>query len=297
MKKITIILLVAASCLILSAPAQSKNFERVDLHNGILKKTNFVPKADWPNTKQSGGTGFAEAAVLRGGNAGSSQLLLRSSQGFGAGQLITYEGRNRQYYTAVIARMNGKSIRLAAPLEVTISGPQKIRNFYADPDHPNEYGYNAIADSALRNLRNLNKGKHVLLGDSWFDHYPRHLSNRLAKRLPNATIINVGKGGNTTQDLLNRFDAAVTRKKPDTVWIMVGTNDYNQYVSKATYSRNMQQIIRRIKRLGARAIIFNSSVGKPITHSKAGKRHPRPLNTKKVLSHDYYTALESMLRY
>ena len=307
MNKNIAISLGVLGCLILSTATYSKPnnigvsnaaghaFERIDLHKDIIKEANFVPKLDWRNTIQSGGTGLAEANVSGGGKIGSSQLQLQNKNAFGVGQLITYKGNNGQYYTAVITGKNGSAIRLKSPLEVSIANPKKIQNFYADPDHPNLYGYKAIADYAIRNLRNLNKGKHVLFGDSWFDHAPRHFSDRIAYSLPNANIINAGKGGNTTQNLLDRFDAAVTSQHPDVVWIMVGTNDYNRGVSKEAYARNIKKLIRKVNNIGARAIVFNSSVGKPLTHTKDGKRHPTPLDTMKVLSRDYYDALENML--
>lgn len=307
MKTKIAISLAITVCLILSMSAFSKYkevntsnvtesaFERIDLHKGIIKEANFVPDADWPNTIQSGGTGLAEAVVSNGGSAGSSQLSLQSLNGFGVNQLITYEGSDRQYYTAVITKIDGSMISIKPSLETSISSPQKIQNFYADPDHPNMYGYKAIADYSVRNLVNLNKGKHVLFGDSWFDHSPRHFLDRLSSRLPNATIINAAIGGNTTQNLLDRFDKDVANHKPDTIWLMVSTNDYNQLVSKETYSKNIQKLIQKIRDLGARAIVFNSSVGKPIVHDPDGKKYPSPLNTLKDLSHDYYNELENIL--
>ena len=309
MKKTIVISLAITVCIILSMTAYSNfikagtanvagnTFERVDLHRGIIKEANFVPDADWPNTIQSGGTGLAEAVVTNGAGEGSSQLELQNTKKFGANQLITYEGSNGQFYTAVIKAVNDSTVILKSPLEVPISNPQKIRNFYADPDHPNENGYKAIVDYALRNLPDLNKGKHVLLGDSWFDHYPRHFSARLSKRLPNANIINEGIGGNTTQDLLNRFEIAVANQAPDILWIMVGTNDYNQSISKETYAANIRKLIQQSNDLGARTIVFNASVGKPILHGPDGKRYPTPSNVMKALSHDYYDELESMLNY
>ena len=293
MKKIALSLMMFG-CLTLSTASFSNTFERVDLHANILKETNFVPKADWANTVQSGGTGFAEANVLKGGASGSSQLFLKDTKGFGADQLITYLGTDEQYYTAVIKNINGTVAVLKYPLETTIARPQKINNFYADPDHPNMYGYKAIVDYAVRGVSDLNKGRHILFGDSWFDHSPRHFSERLSNKLPNATVINAGIGGNTTQNLLDRFNSDVSGQQPDTVWIMAGTNDYNQYVSEEDYSKNIKTLIRKITDIGARPIIFNSSVGKPITHSLEGKQYPSPLSTKEELSNDYYEALETV---
>lgn len=111
--------------------------------------------------------------------------------------------------------------------------------------------------------KELNGGVHVLLGDSWFAN--EGISQRLAERLDNATIYEEGTGGDTAAALLVRFDADVTPHLPDYVWIMVGTNDYYAGVTAATYSLNIDKLINKIIEIGAKPIIFESSVGAKVS--------------------------------
>lgn len=106
---------------------------------------------------------------------------------------------------------------------------------------------------------NLTACKHVLLGDSWFAQ--NGIFARLQERLPSATIVNKGVGGNTAVQLLNRFDTDVTPEKPDVVWIMVGTNDYYQSVSNDLFNFYVNQLAVKCAEIGAHLMIFNASVG------------------------------------
>ena len=106
---------------------------------------------------------------------------------------------------------------------------------------------------------NLSACKHVLLGDSWFAQ--NGIFARLQERLPSATIVNKGVGGNTAIQLLSRFDADVTPEKPDVVWIMVGTNDYYQSVSNDLFNFYVNQLSAKCAEIGAHLMVFNASVG------------------------------------
>ncbi len=116
----------------------------------------------------------------------------------------------------------------------------------------------------LSTTNSLNKGTHVLLGDSWF--FLPGVFERLQERLPNANIINKGVGGEKASELWMRFDDDVTPYNPDFVWIMVGTNDVAANVPPATFYTNIGILSYKIKSIGAAGIFFNGSVG-PVAHS------------------------------
>lgn len=117
------------------------------------------------------------------------------------------------------------------------------------------------------NVTSINKGVHVCLGDSWFVN--PGLVARLQERLPGATFINKGVGGNRADQLWGRFEADVTPYNPDYVWAMAGTNDVAQGYPIETYSYNMGIVSSKINEIGAEAIMFNCSVGSP-THPTLG---------------------------
>lgn len=236
-------------------------FSHVQMHYGLLKNQPIV----WgefgsqePYTEAIQNIQLTSSASL-----GSTTLSVASNSGLLSDQLIVYKATNNDYYVTKIANLVGNhTINLAFPLEANISGGHKAWNFYANPSHPNRYGYKAIADFSFRslNLGTNTTGKHVLLGDSWFDNNGVS-TQRFNQKLPQATIINEGIGGNTSQDLIDRFDSDVTPHSPDTIWIICGTNDYWQGVSTATFKANLQTLINKSKAIGAEVIIIDSSVG------------------------------------
>lgn len=222
------------------------------LHDDLL----FRQSAIW---MEAGGT--QSMRLASDAAQGSTTLEMASAYPLIDDQLITYLASNDEYYTAHVKSTNGSTITLNKPLASAISAGKTIWNFYANGSHPNEFGYRAIADFAIRKIgiNNLNTGRHVLLGDSWFDS--PGVSERLEARLSDATVINKGLGGNTSTNLLNRFDTDVARQNPDFVWVIAGVNDYHQDVPTATYLSSMQAIIGKINSIGATGVIFDSPVG------------------------------------
>ncbi len=107
-------------------------------------------------------------------------------------------------------------------------------------------------------FRTLDRGKHIMLGDSWFE--TPVIQNRLAERLPNATFINAGHGGDNAANLAARVNGYAS-ENPDYVWVMVGTNDAYQEVTPASFSINIGLLRARIAAMGAQAIFFSPSVG------------------------------------
>lgn len=113
--------------------------------------------------------------------------------------------------------------------------------------------YNEVTASSL------NFGKHVLLGDSWFNQ--TGIAEQMRVRLPNAIIANKGIGGNTAANLISRFNVDVTPEKPDFVWVMVGTNDAGAGVDPNLFAFYIQQLKSLIQNIGATPIFYGPSVG------------------------------------
>lgn len=228
-----------------------KSFAPLSLHDDLLFRQSSI----WSEAQGTVSMTLSSNAI-----AGSTQLQLSGSFSLENDQLITYLASNGEYYTAHVESTNGQTITLKSGLQAPISAGQNVWNFYENGSHPNVFGYRAIADFAIREvgLSNLNTGRHVLLGDSWFDS--EGVSERLAERLSSATIINKGVGGNTSSNMVNRFDVDVTSQNPDFVWVMAGVNDYLQDVPTATYLANMQTILAKISSIGAEPVVFDAAV-------------------------------------
>lgn len=249
---------------------------RIPMHSGFLKNQRFV----WG---EAGGMQNMKAS--RAAGAGSVQLQVNNGFALKNNQLITYLSTNGQYYTVATSQSSGNTINLKTALPAPIAQWGDIWNFYDNGAHPNTIGYYSIADFALRknNISALNSGKHVMLGDSWFSS--PGVKERLAQRLPKAQIINMGVGGQTAANLLERFDRQVAPARPNIVWLMAGTNDYYQGVSVASYKATMKKLIEKINAIGAKAMVFDSSVAP----SKSGS------DVLTETSHQYARAVASLL--
>lgn len=110
-------------------------------------------------------------------------------------------------------------------------------------------------------VRTLDRGVHVLLGDSWFSE--TGFAERYAERLPNATIINKGVPGNTATGLFLRFDTDVRPYDPTFVVVNVGTNDVAGGVTPESFFVSCGIISQYIQSIGATGVFFNGSVGAP----------------------------------
>ena len=132
--------------------------------------------------------------------------------------------------------------------------------------------------ASMYDLESFDKGVHVLLGDSWLEIVG--IYERLVERLPNATFLNFGVGGNDIDRITRRFIGTATdadikndpatygdRKDAtllpviDYTWVIDGTNDYNAGVTSAVFLPKMQDLMNYIIDRGAKPLIFTSSVG------------------------------------
>jgi hypothetical protein len=228
--------------------------------------------------------GVTEMVLSEYADAGDDTLRVTSAPALKDGQLITYRANDNDYYTIPVSHVQGRTIHLESSLPASVSSGMNVWNFYDNGSHPNWFGYTSIADFALRNLdaASINTGKHVMLGDSWFQS--AGIEQRLASKLSNATVVNRGIGGNTSADMLARFDTDIASRNPDFVWLIAGTNDYYLNVTLEDYTANMQAIIEKINALGAQAIVIDSSVAPLMLGSEALTD----------LSHDYSVAIEEL---
>ncbi|PMV86013.1 hypothetical protein C1X35_06345 [Pseudomonas sp. FW306-1C-G01A] len=154
-------------------------------------------------------------------------------------------------YSGIMSKDIPFSVREGSCVRVRITSPNGGGfTFYPGPiSYHRQAGY----------LNTLNRGKHVLFGDSWFGG--GDIFNRLVARLPKATIINKGTGGNKASDLIARFTADVIPSAPDFVWLIIGTNDYYASVAPALFEQQINQLKTLCQGIGAQLIVFNPTVG------------------------------------
>ena len=86
----------------------------------------------------------------------------------------------------------------------------------------------------------------VALGDSITYGYPQGPEVSwvgLVAKMAGVTIINRGINGDTTADMLARFDADVAAARPESVLIMGGLNDVFQGVDVQAFCDHLQQMV------------------------------------------------------
>jgi lysophospholipase L1-like esterase len=93
----------------------------------------------------------------------------------------------------------------------------------------------------------------VFLGDSLTEQ------GKWAERFPELDVVNLGVGGDTTEQVLERLHEVV-EKKPSTVVVMVGTNDLAWRRSVEQIVRNVESILWRLHRELPEARVLVQSV-------------------------------------
>lgn len=75
---------------------------------------------------------------------------------------------------------------------------------------------------------------------------------------PSSEVINAGRGGNSSNDLLKRLDADVIAQNPSVVVILVGTNDAlnsRKLTSIANYRENLETLVARVREAGSQVVL------------------------------------------
>ncbi len=94
-----------------------------------------------------------------------------------------------------------------------------------------------------------------LPGTHWFDYVHMGFNNRFGGSCGH--FINSGISGNTTLDLLNRFEHGLAYYKPDLVIMTIGGNDCNpvKNIDASQFRSNLLELCRKIKALGSDILI------------------------------------------
>lgn len=98
----------------------------------------------------------------------------------------------------------------------------------------------------------------VFMGDSIFDSWdsPKHGGH--PEFFSKNNILNRGKSGQVTAQMLARFDKDVIDNNPQTVVICCGTNDIAQnkgYIPNRLIMKNIKQMTRKAEKAGIRVVL------------------------------------------
>lgn len=89
------------------------------------------------------------------------------------------------------------------------------------------------------------------------------------------TVINAGRGGHNTRNLLRRLDRDVLLLRPGLVVLLVGTNDllnHGNAVAPAEYVKNVRTLVARIRAGGAKVLLLTIP---PCYEPFLLRRHPK----------------------
>lgn len=109
--------------------------------------------------------------------------------------------------------------------------------------------------------------------------FSSQLEKFLLEKGTKAQVLNVGIGGERTDQALNRFEKDVASKKPAMVLIMYGANDSyidkgktTPRISKEQFATNLKELVQRSKKIGAIPLLMTSnSYGRKPTNNGADK--------------------------
>jgi len=97
--------------------------------------------------------------------------------------------------------------------------------------------YVALGDSTVEGVGATSPGR----------NFVSRLHERLRARYPNARVVNLGAGGATSADvLLRQLDRAIGLR-PHLVTLSIGPNDITTRVPAATYEKNLETILGRLR--------------------------------------------------
>lgn len=109
-------------------------------------------------------------------------------------------------------------------------------------------------------VANVNRGKHVLFGDSWVSQ-GSPMAARFVERLDKADVVVKGVPGNFANQMLARFYSDVVPEAPNYIWFVVSTNDYYGGTTSGLFEQQVLQLRRLAQSVGAQPIFFDATVG------------------------------------
>lgn len=113
----------------------------------------------------------------------------------------------------------------------------------------------SLPSDFIEEKKDYKKENIVFLGDSITDWYP--FDALYEDYIP---IINSGKAGYRTFELLPELDELVYKYNPTKVFILIGTNDLNTHSGKEQLVDNIEKMIKRIQKNRPKCKIYVQSI-------------------------------------
>lgn len=195
--------------------------------------------------------------------AGATTLSVTSGAGLINGAAIVTDAGTANQQVYVITSGGGTTtLTLDRPVVTTLANGATITPLWANATHPGNTGYTAFGYFAA-NARKADGSyiitgtapKVALLGDSWFAaaSFVSGFTAALQARIPGATVVAAGVGGNTSAQMIARF---ATDVPADCDYVLIneapGVNDIDgQHLSHATIAAQLETLLKLIHGIGA----------------------------------------------
>ncbi|AUR91040.1 SGNH hydrolase-type esterase domain protein [Vibrio phage 1.154.O._10N.222.52.B12] len=137
-----------------AASTETNREDKLNLHFGTMHGNPF---------RQTESGGAVNYTITGAQSAGSYQIALSSVSGLVPNQTIVYLCADNTYKTNVIDSILSNTVNLKKPLQKDILAGDNFWNFWDDRAHANPFGYYAIADDAIDELRYTGEVQETIL--------------------------------------------------------------------------------------------------------------------------------------
>lgn len=240
----------------IEAEAALPKLHHLDAYNKLIGDPSYVWQAGQGNTSTTTSAAAASAATT---------VQVSSVTGLSAGVVIVLNAGTAQQQFRKIASVAGTTLTLDVPLTYAVASGAAVWPLWTDDRHLTAGGYIAwarwitYAQSQSDYIIEGTAPKVTFLGNSWIVYAGSLLDDQVHARVPGATVVRAGVAGNTSAQLLARFDTDVPADSDYVIVNEPGVNDDANNVSAVQQAANLEALWRKCRTIGA-SLIFTGHV-------------------------------------
>jgi len=191
---------------------------------------------------------------------GSSTINVASGANYPNGCILSVAGGTAAQQQYKITAGGGTNALTVTPAIVTeLANGSAINTFWGDPAHLQDWaalGYfmmNAKRGDGSDVIQNPGTRPIILLGNSWYVAGGSTLAAAVVAKYPSATVTNKGVNGNTSNQVLARFDADVPSNAAYVIIDEPGVNDsaHGALTYRDNSIRNLAALVAKCRAIGA----------------------------------------------
>lgn len=187
--------------------------------------------------------------------AGADVIPVASAAGMVAGMALVTNAGAASYQILSVVSVNALNVTVTPAISEGLTSGAVIAPVWVNSSHLTTEGLRAwaywVCAATDENGETIITGtpKITVLGDSWVSQDPPVLAAVVSAVLPGSTLVNAGVSGNTSTDVIARFDSDVPSDSDFVVFNEPGVNDV--LVSPSTIAANLETLVLKIRAIGA----------------------------------------------